>query len=389
MNLRIQNNLNLTRETNKYFIQMQSNKKIFITLPSLKDPGGVASYYNAVLPYMYASENCKIKIFEIGRTHGKNMNSHTISDQIKFINGINFIKPDIVHINPSLNFKSFIRDGLFIFWAKKRKIRVIVFFHGWEKKFEKKINGILKIFFNLTYKKADLFIVLASEFKKSLLNFGIRTNIHLLTTAVDNALVKNFSIKKKIKRIHQSKIIRLLFLARLEKEKGVFETIDGFKLLIDKGFNIRLSIAGDGSITKEIMTYIEELGLNNKISMLGYVKGEKKIKAFSEHDIYCFPTYHAEGMPTSVLESMAFGMPVITSFAGGIKDFFKNGKMGYLCHTITPEHIACNIKEIIHDKNKICTISRYNYDYAMKHFMASIVSEKLLNIYFEDAALNN
>lgn len=362
---------------------MPINKKIFITLPSLgKDPGGVASYYNAVLPFMYKSKICEIKIFEIGSTHGKNMGFHTVFDQIKFINSINLIKPDIVHINPSLNLKSFIRDGLFIFWAKKRKIRVIVFFHGWEKKFEKKINGILRIFFNLSYKKADLFIVLASEFKNSLRKLGVKNNIYLLTTAVDNALIKNFSIKKKINRIQQSKTIRLLFLSRLEKEKGVFETIDAFKLLIDRGFNITLSIAGDGSITKEIIEYIEKLGLDDKISMLGYVKEGKKIQAFSEHDIYCFPTYYDEGMPTSVLEAMAFGMPVITTPAGGIKDFFKEGNMGYLCHTINPENIADNIKAIIQDKNKICAVSYCNYDYAMKHFMASIVSERLLNIYF-------
>jgi len=116
--------------------------------------------------------------------------------------------------------------------------------------------------------------------------------------------------------------------------------------------------------------------------MLGYVKGKEKIKVFTEHDVYCFPTYHDEGMPNSVLEAMAFGMSIITTPIGGIKDFFKNGKMGYLCETAKPEKIAESIETIICDKNQICDVALYNYAYAKKHFMASIVADKLLKIYF-------
>ena len=369
---------------------MQSNtRKILITLPSLKeDPGGVARYYNSILPYLHKSKNIGIEIFEIGSTHGKNVFFHPINDQIKFIRKISLIKPDIVHINPSLNLKSFIRDALFIFWTKKQKIQVIVFFHGWSTKFEKKIDGILKTFFNLTYKKADAFIVLASEFKNKLRTLKINKPIHILTTVVEESLVESFSIEKKIKRIKTAKTTRLLFLSRLEKEKGIFETIEAFKLLLDKKYNIMLSIAGDGSITKEVYGHIERLGLSNKIVMLGYVKGKEKIQIFTEHDIYCFPTYHGEGMPTSVLEAMAFGMPVITRPVGGIIDFFQNGKMGYLCETIKPEEIAERIETILSDKNKICDYALYNHEYAKKHFMASIVADKLLNIYL-DTSCNN
>jgi glycosyltransferase involved in cell wall biosynthesis len=360
------------------------SRKILITLPSLKeDPGGVARYYNSVLPYLYKSKNFRVEIFEIGSTHGKNVFFHPIIDQIKFIRKISLLKPDIVHINPSLNFKSFIRDALFIFWAKRKRIKVVVFFHGWEKKFAKKINGIVKSFFKLTYKKADAFIVLASEFKSKLMSLKINKPIHILTTAVDELLIDNFSIEKKIKKIETSKTIHLLFLSRLEKEKGVFETMDAFKLLLDKKYNIRLSIAGDGSVTKEVYGYIDKLGLGNKVFMLGYVKGKEKIDIFTQHDIYCFPTYHGEGMPTSVLEAMAFGMPVITRPMGGIIDFFENGKMGYLSKTTNPEEIADNIETIIGDKSRICEIALYNYYYAKKHFMASIVADKLLNIYFD------
>jgi len=360
---------------------LSTKMKILITLPLLSDPGGVASYYNSILPYMKQIENLEIVILEIGSSHGKNSYSHPILDQIRFIKRLLSVKPDIVHINPSLNFPSFIRDGLFLFWAKRLKIPVIVFFHGWQRKFENKIKGLLKVFFNFTYKKADSFIVLATEFRDKLCEWEVRKPIHQMTTSVDESLLKGFSIQKKMAGVKQSNPIRLLFLSRLEKEKGVFETIDAFKLLLDEQYEVTLTIAGDGSIKKETHEYVTRLGLREKVFMPGYIRGDEKRQTFIDHDIYCFPTYYGEGMPTSVLEAMAFGMPVVTTRIGGIKDFFENAKMGYLSESPHPIEIAECIKKICSDKDKLNHISYYNYRYAQQNFMASKVAKKIFTLY--------
>ena len=360
----------------------QLKKKILITLPCLKeDPGGVANYYNSVLPHMYKSNQFKIELFELGSTHGEKKFLHQIMDQINYILKLQSVKPDIVHLNPSLNFKSFIREGLILFWTKNKKIQTIVFFRGWETKFEKKVNKIFRLFFIFTYKRSDVFIVLASEFRQKLHFWGIKKPVFLFTTAVNEDLIKKFSIKEKLEQIKQSKNIRILFLSRLEKQKGVFETIDAFQLLLETNHNVTLTIAGDGSVTKELHTYISKKGLTDKIFMPGYVRGNDKIEIFSKHDIYCFPTYYGEGMPNSVLEAMAFGLAVITTPVGGIKDFFENRKMGYLCQTSHPEEIAGMIKKFIYCKDQLIKVGLYNHVYAKKHFMASVAAQNLLDIY--------
>lgn len=361
---------------------MKHKKRVLITLPSLKfDPGGVAAYYNALFPFLKKSEEFTVEEFEIGSTHSKNKFFHFINDQFKFIIKILTDPPDIIHINPSLNFKSFIRDGLFVYFSKTRKIKVIIFFRGWEKAFEKRIKGVLKLFFNLTYKKADCFLVLASDFKETLGNWHITKPIHISTTTVNESLLKDFSISKRLQRLHQAKPIRVLFLSRLERKKGVLETIEAIRILLDKKINISLSIAGDGRLSSEIDNYIALQGLKTQITMLGDVRNNEKIKAFTAHDIYCFPTYYDEGMPNSVLEAMAFGLPVITTPTGGTKDFFINGKMGYLCKEATPVEIADNLLKTIVDVKKMCDISKFNYTYARKHFYAAKVAENLITIY--------
>lgn len=356
--------------------------KIAITLPALNKMGGVATYYNSVLPYLNKNNNLKIVCFHLGSKLESLSLLHPITDQIQFKKFLDKEKPDLVHINPSLDFKSFIRDGLLIWQAKRKNIPVLIFFRGWKKSFESYIEKRLKWFFNHTYLKADKFIVLASEFKHTLQEWGVQSDIILGTTAVDNSLLKNFDINKKIQDKDKNDKINILFLSRIEKEKGVFETIDAFEFLLNKKYNVRLSIAGDGSAMKDVSEYAKTKKIpENRLTFLGYVSGDDKIKAFKEHDIYCFPSFYGEGMPNSVLEAMAFGMPVITRPVGGLKDFFINGEMGFLAKGITGDEISHLLEKLICNKILFSDISRYNYNYAKDNFMASIAAEKLTTIY--------
>lgn len=356
--------------------------RVIITTPSLKGPGGVASYFNSILPYFAKNSNIIISVLEVGSYKSKSKLIHTVLDQYRFIKTIFIDKYDIVHINPSLSFKSFIRDGLFIFWAKrKKKLPVVVFFRGWNDSFYYSISGLLNFFFKITYKKADCFIVLANDFKLKLIQKGIKQPIYVLSTAVDDSLIKNFSIKSKIYYINSFNTIKILYLSRIEKQKGIFETIDACHILLNRNINLTLSIAGNGSAYNDVLEYIAYYNLQNHINILGYVKGEQKQKTFQKHDIYCFPTYYGEGMPNSVLEAMAFGMPVVTTPVGGLKDFFQDGKMGYLAHSTQPEEIASCLEKIIQDKDTLYRMAKYNYYYANKHFLASRVAKSLFNIY--------
>jgi len=352
--------------------------KILITGPSLSGKGGVACYYNSVLPYL--SDTCDIKYFELGSENNRSY-LHPLSDQLNFFRLISKCNYNLVLINPSLGFKSFIRDGLLIWQAKSKSLPVLVFYRGWEKNFEQIVKYKLFWFFKKTYGRADRFIVLATEFKEVLQNWGISQPIHQETTTVNTSLLENFSISKRLEKLTTTQKIKILFLARLEREKGIFETIDAVCILIQKGFSVSLSIAGDGVIMDELQAYVKEKKISGDcIHFLGYIENDDKIDAFTDHHIYCFPTYYCEGLPNSLLEAMSFGMPVVTRPVGGIKDFFQNSKMGYLTESIAPEAISECLTQIISDKTKLCEMSRYNYDYAKKHFMADKCAKKIIAI---------
>ena len=73
---------------------------------------------------------------------------------------------------------------------------------------------------------------MANEFKETLREWGRTKPIHLGTTSVDQSLLDNFLLEEKIKRFQESSSINVLFFARLEREKGVIETVEAVSLLL-------------------------------------------------------------------------------------------------------------------------------------------------------------
>lgn len=357
--------------------------KVLVVGPDRQDPGGVANYYNAVFPKI-SDDAVTAHYLEIGSTRGHGRGLHIVLDQIRFWLAIGRINPDLIHLNPSLDIKSFLRDGLFIFLAKLRRKPVLVFFRGWQQPFEKTVAGRLNWFFRLTYARASGFVVLANAFANRLREWGITTPVYLGNTAVDNELLDGFAIAPKTETLGQLPVIRLLYLARLEKEKGVLQLLDAVRILLERELPVTLTIAGDGPMMNEVQQEVAKLGRHrDKVNIIGYVRGQAKIETLSEHHVYCFPTQYGEGMPNSVLEAMAFGMAVVTCPVGGIADFFDASHMGALIETPDPEPLAKTIATLVADRQQLLDVAQFNYIFAQQNFLASSAAKFLRTCYHE------
>ena len=351
--------------------------KVLVVGPGLNDPGGVANYYNAVFPRL-SGDGVEVQYLQIGSTYGGRLGLHIIGDQLRLWRAIGSFSPDIVHLNPSLDMRSFLRDGVFILVASLRRRTVLVFFRGWQNAFEKKISGLMYWFFRKTYGRADRFIVLANRFCGRLREWGVTAPIALATTAVADDLLEGFSVDQKVEDIKSAGTLKLLYLARLERDKGVLELIDAVRLLLERGAMISLTIAGAGPTLPQVQSAVSALGTNgNRVHIAGYVRGNLKKDVLQSHHVYCFPTHYGEGMPNSVLEAMAFGMPVVTCPVGGIPDFFVDHKMGVLLEKVEPRYIADVIEMLISSRDSLSEIARYNHVYAKNRFLASVVADNL------------
>ena len=356
--------------------------KVLIIHPEFKNPGGVSNYFSILKDKF----NIETRDFVIGRriTERKFIFSifRLIRDYINFVKILKNGKYDIVHINPSLNFKGVMREGLFLLLAKYLRTKVIVFFRGWNKRFEKKIerNGLW--IFQRVYSRADAFIVLANQFKERLRDWKFKQPIYLETTIVDDNLLYDFDINKATTARTNSCNHKILFLARIVRKKGIYETIDAVALLKNRFSNVELVIAGIGEELQNVKDYVKKHNLSNVI-FAGYVKGEDKKKLLEDSYIYYFPTYYEEGMPNSAVEASAFGLPVVTRIVGGLADFFKNGENGFISESKNPTVFAGYIERLILDRELYKKISLNNYNLAQERFLASKAARRLEKIYYE------
>lgn len=347
-------------------------KKLLIVVPSFKILGGVANHYQGLAPHW--QNNVKY-IF-----YGKRKNIPAIitlvPDLIAFTLRMMFFKYDAVIINPSLRPYQLKRDGIYLkiayFFGKK----VITFIHGWDEMYAREISKS-PAKFCCTYGKSTFIYVLYSGFKKVLDSLPLNVPVLLTTTKVKDEMLEDFDISQR-----SGKIETILFLARADKLKGLDVTIKTFELLKQENPNLKLNICGTGNALEETKEYVANKGIKD-VYFKGHVSGTDVAKEFINSDIYILPTY-SEGMATSVLEAMAFGLPIISRPVGGVCDFFKDGEMGFLIESFSPEEYAQKIQYLINNPTLTKEIARTNHNYAKEYFLASKVAER-----FEKDIRNN
>ena len=347
--------------------------KILLIRP-FKSDGGVGNYYDNIkthfkydVRYFYTGERKRNTIPVL----------RLISDYFFFTMVVARNDYDLIHVNPSLRFNAVIRDGIFLLLSKLFRKKTIVFFRGWDDEFENIIRKRYKKLFGLVFFSADAIIVLASRFKTTLQEMGYTRPIFIETTLVPDEVFGS----NKINQLNNGAPGRLniLFLSRIEKYKGVYEALEAFIILKKRYAYITMTLAGDGSELKAVKEFMENRNVAD-VKIAGWLDGEKKMEAYENADIFLFPSY-AEGMPNSLLEAMAYGLPVITKPVGGIKDFFRNGEMGFLAETAEPEVLAQLCEILIRDNERRECIGRFNFNYAKEHFTASNVCKRLEAIY--------
>ncbi len=343
-------------------------KQILVTVPKLSLPGGVSAFWNALLPEFHKMDDVRFRTLEIGG-HGKNVFGPLID--IWNLRKATKTTTDLIVLNPSLGSRSFFRDAFFAKYLIRNNIPFVVFFHGWNLKFEEKIDKKYVSFFQNTLGKAKKIFILSSDFKEKLLAWGFKGEVVVATTTVDAKLFEKQIVLKEDNSNQDT--LKILFLSRLIAGKGIYETIKAFENLRNDKVNVQLIIAGSGEESETIKSLVEQ---NENITLTGHVTGQEKIELYKNCTLYCLPSY-SEGLPTSVLEAMSFGKPVITTPVGGLKSFFQDGVMGFFVQPKDADDLEEKFRILIKDQGLRKKIGEFNFDYAHQHIMSDKVAKKM------------
>ena len=326
--------------------------------PSLSTVSGVSTHLNQMLGSALAGE-FKLIHFQVG-SEGRQENTlqklqRFVFSPLALAISIVKSKPDIVHLNTSLESKAFWRDAAYLIVARFLRKKVVYQVHGGElpEQFFGN-NRLLTAFLRRLLTWPDAVVLLASVEYEAYKAFASSFN-HLLVIPNAIDLNENFDTGEKS---YNLSIIKLGYIGRLAHNKGAFEAIQALSLLQKAGMeNLHLTIAGSGPSEAKLRALVDSLDLNNQIAFTGPVFGEAKNQFWRQTDIFVFPTYHREGLPYTVLESIASGTPLVTTRVGGIPDVIEEGVHGVFVEQHDPAVVAAAIKSLVDDRERLKSMS--------------------------------
>jgi len=181
---------------------------------------------------------------------------------------------------------------------------------------------------------------------------------------------------------------RFVQACRLIEKKGLPVTLRAFARFLTRYPNATLAIAGDGPLLAELQELARELKIDHRISLTGFISQEKLREIFYASHIFLHPSEtgrdgNQEGVPNSMLEAMASGLPVFATRHGGIPEAIENGVSGVLVRERDHEALTSALLEASQDRHLLSRIARHGAEVVAEKFDQRVQVQKLDELYLQ------
>ncbi|PYK23405.1 MAG: hypothetical protein DME52_12780, partial [Verrucomicrobia bacterium] len=150
--------------------------------------------------------------------------------------------------------------------------------------------------------------------------------------------------------------------------------------------NATLTIAGDGPLLGQFQDLERELTIDNRVPFTGFISQEQLRDLYYASHIFLHPSEtgpdgNQEGIPNSMLEAMASGLPVFATRHGGIPEAIENGVSGVLVPEHDDSELARALLNAAQDPGFLSRIARAGAEVVRKNFDLAAQTRRLEDIY--------
>lgn len=266
---------------------------------------------------------------------------------------------------------SFWRKRFLMKFYHRHGIKVVMHHHGAEfEDFYEKSSESQKRKVQDTLRGADVNIVLSKRLVPMVKDKQPKANVEVLYNAVKTYAKNPYSLEAR----------NVLFMGRLGVRKGTFDLIEAIKRL-DKEIpgDIKFYLCGDMG-EEEVRKKVKELSIEHRIAHIGWIDGEQKREFMSKSMINCLPSYN-EGLPMTILETMAAGIPNISTNIASIPEVIHEGENGYLINPGDVDALVERLRTLINERGLREKFSKVSYQLVTNDFSLDRNIGKLGAIY--------
>jgi len=233
-------------------------------------------------------------------------------------------------------------------------------------------NGNISKWIEKPYEGAWANIAVSESLKRKMEKEAIPRLHH-----IPNFVSGDFFAPRKSKR---SVVENLLFIGRLERQKGVDILLKSFCHLVKGNYpDLRLHIGGDGSLAENLKALTESIGISSSVEWHGMLLPEQVRELIDDCDIFVLPSRH-ETFGIVIAEAMAMGKPVVATGCGGPEEIV-DSQSGLIVDPDNVDQLSGALKKIIDNYD--------SYDpkviraFCLSRFSEKTVCHAIMNLYQE------
>lgn len=173
-----------------------------------------------------------------------------------------------------------------------------------------------------------------------------KDDIHVIPTALD---LEEFPFEPERK---EGQTTTIMAVGRLMEKKGFEYLIKALHILKGKGYSFHCNIIGDGPLEGDLRKLIDDLDVGGMISLAGAKSMPEIIEGYGSSDIFVLPCVISsdgdrDGLPHTIIESMACGLPTVSTDILGIAELIRHHENGMLARQRDAENLADILIELI------------------------------------------
>lgn len=243
-------------------------------------------------------------------------------------------RPDVVHLNTAYDRRALGRDLGFAWISALFRQPVFLKLHGSDGELLKHPSRFWRWMSAQVLGRAGAIGVLSSEERDNFVRAGYdASKFHVVKNVVDWRRFEDSHWPRRDSG-------QLLFIARFIPAKGLLDVLRALKLLRERGRQLHLVCVGDGPQRAEAEALARELGLSDAVRFTGQVSETETTNYYLNSFALVIPTRHPEGFSMTIFQSLAAGLPILTTRIRAAADYLSEPDNVLWVEPLQPERLA-------------------------------------------------